>query len=572
MSRIVLGLNHQFHDASACILKDGELVAAVEEERLNREKHTRRFPERAAEQCLAIAGLDWGEVDHVAVSVRPGQDAHRMLAYTLANARSGGASVLRYELGRHVDRQRGLFRFLRRRFAGRRWPRLHFVPHHLAHAAGSYFASPFEDAALLSVDGSGEWATTFLGRAEGHRITRLHQSYFPMSLGSFYEAGTEFCGFRPNYDEGKTMGLAPYGDPERFARLVGSLVAIDEEGGVHLDLRWFDHPKGNERRCGEALLRALGERRRGQGAFEAHHRDAAAAFQQVLEERVLTMCRILRSKTGARKLVIAGGVALNSVMNGRLVRESGFDDLYVMAGAGDNGTSIGAAYYVEHGVLGGARRSVHDHPYLGAAYSNEAIARALESRGIRVETCGDVVERTASRLDEGKIVAWFQGRMEFGPRALGSRSILANPTLPDMKETLNLRVKHREPFRPFAPSVTREAKSTYFETTVDDPFMLKVCQVRPEHRARLPAVTHVDGSARLQTVSPAAHPRYHALLRALEERTGVPVVLNTSFNVMGQPIVESPSDALHGFLSTDIDALAIGDYFLDKSDPRCRGT
>lgn len=568
---VILGLNHHFHDSSACVLRDGELVSAAEEERFVREKHTRRFPARSADACLALAGVTARDVTDIAVSVQPGRDAHRLVGYALREAGRGGAAVLRYELTRMVRRQRALARFLRERWPLGRFPRVHFVPHHLAHAAGSYFASPFDEAALLAVDGSGEWATTFLGAARGSKVERFHQSYFPMSLGSFYEAVTEFCGFRPNYDEGKTMGLAPYGDPARFARLVGSLVRVDDEGGVHLDLRWFEHPRGGDRRMSDSLARALGTPRRQGEPIEACHRDAAAAFQGVLEERVLELCRVLQRRTSARDLVISGGVALNSVMNGRILRESGFERLYVMAGAGDNGTSIGAAYWVEHAVLGRPRRSPHEDPFLGTGYGDDAIASALSGFGIPAVERADVVAATADRIRDGKIVGWFQGRMEFGPRALGARSILANPTLPDMKATLNARVKHREPFRPFAPSVTSEKKSEYFETSSDDPFMLKVCAVRPEHRERLPAVTHVDGTARLQTVASEVAPRYHELLVALERRTGYPVVLNTSFNVMGQPIVESPSEAIHGFLSTYLDCLAIGSFLLDKESIGRRG-
>jgi len=571
MSRIILGLNHFFHDSSACVMKDGVLLAAVEEERMNREKHTRRFPANAARECLRVAGLEPRDVDHVALGVRPGQDAHRMLAHAVLHAKAGGGALLRYEAARAMRRQRALTAWLVDTWGLRHLPRVHYVPHHLAHVGGSYFASPYENAALLAIDGSGEWATTFLGQAKGGRVERFHQSYFPMSLGSFYEAATEFCGFRPNYDEGKTMGLAPFGDPARFAKLVGSWVQVDDDGGVHVDLRWFDYPRGGERRCAEPLTRALGPARRRDEPIEAHHRDAAAAFQRVLEERVLQLCKVLRRRSNARHLVLAGGVALNSVMNGRILRESGFDDLYVMAGAGDNGTSIGAAYWVEHAVLGGPHRSVHDDPFVGTGYGNDAIEKSLRGFGLSSEPVPDPIEQVAARIAEGKIVAWFQGRMEFGPRALGARSILANPTLPTMKAVLNERVKHREPFRPFAPSVVLERASEWFATSVADPFMLKVCAVRPEFRERLPAITHVDGSARLQTVRASSHPRYHALLQELGRRTGFPVVLNTSFNVMGQPIVESPDQAIHGFLSSDIDVLAIGDHVLEKASLPSRG-
>ena len=560
----VLGINYYFHDSSACLLRDGLLVAAVEEERLSREKHTCRFPERAAEQCLRIAGLDYGDVDHIAVSVSPGRDWERKLVYALAHPMSGGFELLRYEVDKMQKRQRALFRWLREHWPLTQLPKVHFVPHHLAHAGGSFFASPYEHAALLALDGSGEWASSFLGVARGGKIERYHQSYFPMSLGSFYEAVTEFCGFRPNYDEGKTMGLAPYGEPRRFGALVDKIVKVDDEGGIHIDLDWFDYHKGGERRYGAKLTEALGPARVAGEELEERHRDAAAAFQQVLEDRALAVCRMLRKRTNCRHLVLSGGVALNSVMNGRIVRESGFDDLYVMPGAGDNGTSIGAAFWVYHHTLGHPRRSVHDDPYLGERYSNDTIARALDAFHLPAEPQPNLTAAVAQRIHEGRIVGWFQGRMEFGPRALGARSILATPTSPDMKATLNARVKHREPFRPFAPSVMAGKKSEFFETIVDDPFMLKVCQVRPEYRSHLPAITHVDGSARLQTVHAETHPRYHELLAELEKRSGFPVVLNTSFNVMGEPIVESPRDAISCFLGTDIDALAIGDYLIDK--------
>ncbi len=561
----VLGINYYFHDSSACLVRDGQLVAAVEEERLIREKHTSRFPERAAEQVLRLGGLDYGDVEHVAVGVSPGRDWQRKLAYALCHPRRGGFDVFRHELDRLQRRQRALFGWLRDHWPLTQLPKVHFVPHHLAHAGGSFYASPYEEAALLALDGSGEWASSFLGAARGGTIQRYNQSYFPMSLGSFYEAVTEYCGFRPNYDEGKTMGLAPYGDPARFGGVVEPIVRVDDDGGIHIDLDWFDYPNGGESRCGKRLLDALGPARAPGAELEERHRDAAAAFQRVLEERVLTVCRMLRRRSGCRRLVLSGGVALNSVMNGRIVRESGFDDIYVMPGAGDDGTSIGAALWVHHHLLGHPRRFVHDNPYLGEGYSNDAIGRALDAFHLRASRRDDLVPAVAQRIHDGRIVGWFQGRMEFGPRALGARSILATPVSPQMKATLNARVKHREPFRPFAPSVMAERKSEFFATAVDDPFMLKVCQVRPEYRSHLPAITHVDGSARLQTVHRDTHPRYHQLLAELGERSGFPVVLNTSFNVMGEPIVESPRDAVHCFLSTDIDTLAIGDYLVDKA-------
>ena len=385
-----------------------------------------------------------------------------------------------------------------------------------------------------------------------------------MSLGSFYEAATEFCGFRPNYDEGKTMGLAPYGDPTTFGREVADMLRIDEEGGIHVDLSYFSFAFQGWQRCGPKFYEVFGPPRMPGQEFSDRHRDVAAAFQHVLEARVLELCSILHARTGCKHVVLGGGVALNSVVNGRIVRESPFEDVYVMPGAGDNGTCIGAAAYVEHVTLDNPRVEVHDDPYVGRAYSSDEIEAALRSSLLPVERCDDVTAVAARWLHEGQILAWFQGRMEFGPRSLGNRTILADPTRAEMKDVLNARVKHREPFRPFAPAVLAEHASEFFVTDVDAPFMLKVCPVRPERRKCLPAVTHADGSARVQTVHHRLNPRFHALIREFHALSGVPVVLNTSFNVMGEPIVESPLQAIRCFFSTGLDALVLGDYLVRK--------
>ncbi len=561
----VLGLNYYFHDSSACVMSDGRLVAAAEEERFVREKHTRRFPARAIDECLRLAGLDYGDIEHIAVGCSPLRDWGKRLRYAGLDPSRAREFVVG-ELRRLGTRQSGLAAWLFSNYASRRLPSVHFVPHHIAHVVGSYYVSPHESAALLALDGSGEWATSFLGVARGPAFECFQQSEFPMSLGSFYEAVTEFCGFMPNYDEGKTMGLAPYGDPRRFREVVRGLVSVDGDGRLGVDLSYFDYHSDGQRRCGPKFHDVFGAPRRRGEDFADRHRDAAAAFQEVLEERVLSLCGILKRRTAEKNLVIAGGVALNSVMNGRIVRESGFHDLYVMPGAGDNGTAIGAAAFVVHSTLGQPRHAVHDDPFLGGQHSPAAMKRALEAFSLPAVERPDVVGEVARRLHEGKIVGWFQGRTEFGPRSLGNRSILANPTLPEMKDQLNLRVKHRESFRPFAPSVTREKKAEHFETEVDDPFMLKVCYVRPSSRAKLPAITHVDGSARLQTVHRETNPRYHALLTRLEPLIGAPVVLNTSFNVMDQPIVETPREAIECFLATGIDTLALGDFVVDKNE------
>jgi carbamoyltransferase len=562
----VLGINYFFHDSSVCLVRDGKLIVAIEEERLSRDKHTTAFPELAIERALELAGVKADAIDAVAWAVKPSHNWTAKLRYAAVHG-PNASEFLRYELRRNASRQAAFQKWMWRTWPNPlRRPRLHHVEHHLSHVAGSFLVSPYQEAALLGVDGSGEWATSFLGVGLGSAIECFHQSYFPQSLGSFYEAVTEFCGFRPNYDEGKTMGLAPYGDAKRFYDTVAAIARVGPDGAILLDQSYFQFQFHGPTRCAPKFYDTFGAPRKPDKTvpFEDHHKDVAAAFQRVLEERALEMCDLLHQRTKCRYLVVAGGVALNSVMNGRIVRESAFDDLYVMPGAGDNGTSIGAAYYVYNVLLGQPRNFVHDDPYVGTWHADADIERALKARGLPVVRIDDVPERAAAALDQGKILGWFQGKMEFGPRSLGNRSILANPTLPDMKEVLNARVKHREAFRPFAPSVISEARQAFFASEVNAPFMLKVCPVLEDKRARLPAITHVDGSARLQTVHKETNPRFHAMISAFGKRTGVPVVLNTSFNVMGQPIVESPEDAIDCYLSTGIDELFIGDYHVAK--------
>ncbi|WP_428263352.1 carbamoyltransferase family protein [Haliangium sp.] len=562
----ILGINHYFHDTSVCLIVGGELVAALEEERFNRHKHTTVFPAQAAARCLAMGGLTPADIDHVAVSAEPTHKWQAKMAYAAKQPR-GARGFLKTEMRRYWSRRQSLQRWMEELWPspGAR-PRLHHVQHHLAHVGGSFLVSGFDEAALLGIDGSGEWATSLMGHARDTEIEVFQHSWFPMSLGSFFEAVTDWCGFRPNYDEGKTMGLAPYGDATRFYDRVAKLVRVDEDGGIWLDLSYFNHQFHGHRRYSQKFVDTFGPPRvkDKRVPFEEHHQDVAAAFQRVLEDRVLEMCHILHQRTNSKRLVLAGGVALNSVMNGRIVRESPFEDLYVMPGAGDNGTCIGAAYYAYHCVLGQPRCAVHDDPYVGTSYSDDDIRATLEACRLPLERHDDIEDVAADLLTQGHMLGWFQGRMEFGPRALGSRTILANPTLTDTKAILNARVKHREAFRPFAPACPSERAAEFFDSRVETPFMLKVCNVLPAQRERLPAITHVDGSARLQTVHQRLHPRFHKLCTAFGERTGVPVVLNTSFNVMGEPIVESPLQAIRCFFSTGLDELVLGSYLVRK--------
>ena len=562
----ILGLNFIYHDSTACVVKDGNLIVALEEERLTRQKHTSAFPVQAIGRCLDIAGLKAGDIDYIAVSFRPGLDRSRKILYGLKLGRKI-SPFIRKDVLHSWLKLRELNSWLNAVFAGKKRPTIHFVPHHISHVVGSFFVSPYERAALLSLDGLGEWATTFKGTGQGNTFRCLGQDYFPLSLGGVYEAATEFCGFRSNYDEGKTMGLAPLGNPETFGRTVEKMFWVNDDMSVGVDLSCFSYQYFGER-CGKKFYETFGQPREmtKSARFEQHHLDVAAAFQKQLEECVLKIARQLHEKTKEEYLVIAGGTALNSVTNGRLVRESGFKDLYVMPAAGDNGTAIGAAYYVYNSILGKPRAYVHDNPFVGTEYPNPAIQKILEEYKLVHQYIPDGTLETAvaDLLHRGYIIGWFQGRMEIGPRALGNRSILADPTLPDMKDKINAQVKHREAFRPFAPSCPIEDTPRFFEQHVADPFMLKVCDVRQDKRAVIPAITHVDGTARLQTVHKDTNPRYHLLLKEFEKVSGVPVLLNTSFNVMGEPIVESPADAIRCFFTTGMDYLVLGNYLVGK--------
>ncbi len=562
---IILGLNYYFHDSTACIIKDGKLIAAIEEERLNRDKHTRSFPMLAIERCLKIAKLEYNDIDHIAVSIKPSHNLGKKIMYSLKNLKTLKVFI-NHELVHGYNKQKSFWNWFGYHWDSKKTgPKVHFIEHHLSHAAGTFFVSPYKEAALLSIDGSGEWATTWLGYGKGNTTECLGQSYFPYSLGSFYEAITQFCGFRTSYDEGKTMGLAPMGDPEVFLDQVEKIVTVNKDGQLSIDLSYFNYQNMSWKRCSDKFFKIFGEPRKHGEEFKKHHMNVAAAFQRVLENKVLEICDILYNKTKAKYLVISGGVSLNSVMNGRIVRESPFKDIYVMPAAGDNGTAIGAAYYLYNGIFKKPRNFTHTNPYVGTRYTNEEIEKVLKGSKLNYEYHKDICDKAALLLEDGKIIGWFQGAMEIGPRALGNRSILASPAFPQMKDKINAEVKFRESYRPFAPSAILESKGEFFDLEVEAPFMLKVCNVLKEKQDVIPAVTHVDGSARLQTVSKDLNPRYHNLIKKLGENTGIPVVLNTSFNIQGEPVVESPKDAIRCFFSTGLDYLVIGNYVIGKN-------
>jgi carbamoyltransferase len=571
----ILGLNAYHGDAAAALVVDGELVAAAEEERFNRVKHCAGFPALAARWCLEDAGLDPGELHHVAIGRDPranlGAKLRRLasrppsLAYVRSRARNA-ASV-----GRGVEA--ALAEALGAKVAAR----FHPVEHHRAHAASAFLVSPFEEAAVLSVDGFGDFASTLTGHGRANRVDVTGRVLFPHSLGIFYTALTQWLGFPYYGDEGKVMGLAPYGDPERF---LPAMRGITREQGpaFRLALEYFTHHSLGVEMTWEAgspsigrifsrrLEDELGPARTAGEELSARHHDVAAALQARLEELVLHLARSLATSTGSRNLCLAGGVALNAVANGRIRGETPFEELYVQPAAGDSGTAVGAAFHVWHETLGAPRSTVMRHAYTGPGYDDTELEAALAAAGVEAERLDDelLFPLVAERIAAGDVVGWFQGRMELGPRALGNRSILADPRREDMKDVLNARVKNREPFRPFAPSVLAEAAGDWFDDDYPSPFMVLVYPVLPEKRSAVPAITHVDGTGRLQTVERDVSPRYHRLISEFDRLTGVPIVLNTSFNE-SEPIVMSPADALDTFAKTRIDLLVLGNYVVRRA-------
>lgn len=560
----VLGISCFYHDAAACLLHDGQIVAAAEEERFSRRKHDAEFPVHAVRFCLEHAGIGPEQLDAVAFYEKP---------------------LLKFEriLSSHIDGfpqsfevfTKAMTAWLREKLwignmivdqvshRGRIW----FGEHHLSHAASAFYPSSFDAAAVLTADGVGEWATTTAGVAHDKGIELIKEIRFPHSLGLLYSAFTAYLGFEVNEGEYKVMGMAAYGRP-RYLDQVRRLVDVAQDGSFQLDMRYFEHHR-SVRSFGRRLVALLGPPRRPEAPLEQRYADIAASVQCVLEDILLRLARDLRQTTGLPDLCMAGGVALNGLANACIYREAGFRRLFVPPAAGDSGGALGVAAFVSHEALHEPRMAPMRHAFLGPDYREETL-RFLERHDIPAVLLsdGELVERVADLLARGAVVGWFRGRMEFGPRALGARSILASPCRPEMKDLLNEKIKHRETFRPFAPAVPIESSSDYFELDCESPFMLQIVSVRPERRDEIPAVTHVDGTARLQTVAPDTQPIFHDLLRAFERRTGTPVLINTSFNVRGEPIVCGPADAFHCFSTTDMDYLVMGNALIGPDAKR----
>ena len=597
----ILGISAFYHDSAACLIEDGRLVAAAQEERFTRKKHDANFPHHAAHYCLDAGGVRIDEVDHIAFYDKPFLKFERLLETYVAFAPRGFRS---FRMAMPLWLKEKLFQKLLLRDELKKLgpeidieQRLLFAEHHQSHAASAFFASPFAEAAVLTMDGVGEWTTTSAGYGRGNNLEILKELHFPHSLGLLYSALTYHLGFKVNSGEYKVMGLAPYGEPRHVDLFFDHLMDLKPDGTFRLDMNYFDYCTGLTMTNGNFDRLFGAAPRKADELLTQRHMDVAASLQKVTEEVMLRLTRSLARETGAKNLCLAGGVALNCVGNGKVLRDGSFERIWIQPAAGDAGGAVGAALAAYHmyagkprqmngGANGGNGHDAMAGSYLGPSFAQEEIERRLAAAGARFERCDDatLIAGTVDGLVAGNAVGWFQGRMEFGPRALGARSILGDPRSPTMQKTLNLRVKYRESFRPFAPAVLREDVADWFELDADSPYMLLVADVVKRRqrqmtneeqslfgidklnvpRSDIPAVTHVDYSARVQTVHRGTNPRFHDLLTAFKARTGCPVLVNTSFNVRGEPIVHTPEDAFRCFMGSEIELLAAGNCLLRK--------
>ncbi|MBN1868217.1 carbamoyltransferase [Candidatus Sumerlaeota bacterium] len=588
----ILGISAFYHDSAACLVRDGRILAAAQEERFSRKKHDSGFPVHAVDYCLSEAGIEPEALSCVAFYEKPLLKFDRLIETYLAYAPRGIVSFMaalpgwlreKIRLPREIDKG------LRNRYRGP----IVFPMHHEAHAASAFFPSPFEEAAICTIDGVGEWSTTTIGCGEGNRVRLLEEIRFPHSLGLLYTAFTYYLGFKVNSGEYKVMGLAPYGEPKYLDPITEHLIDVRDDGSYWMDMRYFNYCEGLTM-TSERFHRLFGgPPRRPESDLTQREMDLAASLQAVTDRVMLNIARRAKERTGKRNLCMAGGCTLNCVANGKILREGLFDGIFIQPAAGDAGGALGAALATWHHVFDKPRRPVRpdaqEGSYLGPAFDDDRIRADLESFGAKFSLHGDdaaLLDLTAEALQSGKVVGWFQGRMEYGPRALGNRSILGDARSAEMQSTINLKIKFRESFRPFAPTVLAERCADYFEMDVESPYMLLVADVRRDRRrgdpeadrrlfgldrlkrdrSTVPAVTHVDYSARIQTTDRGRNPLYYDLIRKFEEKTGCPVVINTSFNVRGEPIVCTPRDAYHCFMCTDMDMLVLGHYVMHKAD------
>lgn len=557
----ILGISCFYHDSAACLIRDGEIVAAANEERFTRKKHDSSFPKLAIKYCLEHAGITPSSLDYVGFYDKPILKFDRILSTYIATWPKSYLAFLKF-IPAWFKEKLWTQNIIRENLCYR--GPIYFVEHHMSHAASAFLVSPFTEAAILTVDGVGEWATASFGIGRKSKVELLKEIHFPDSLGLLYSAFTYYLGFKVNSAEYKVMGAAPYGRPVYYDKIM-SLIDLKDDGSFLLNKKYFSWHYG---------LKMINKRfeqffghptRKSEDKIEQWHWDLAASLQKVTEEIVLRMANYVQSETGMDSLCMAGGVALNCVANSRVLRETRFKNIFFQPAAGDDGGALGVAFYIWNSILGNPRRFTFKHAYWGPEYTNDQIRIYLRSMNVAFKELSEVeiVEMTARLIADQKVIGWFQGRMEWGPRALGNRSILADARNKDNWQRVNLKIKFRESFRPFAPSVLEEEAKDYFDLDCQSPYMLLVAQVKKD---TVPAITHVDGSARIQTVSKEQNPLYHSLLSAFKRLTNCPLLINTSFNVRGEPIVCSPEDAFWCFMHTDMDYLVLGNFILDKRE------
>ncbi len=563
MPRHILGISCFYHDAAACLLRDGQVIAAASEERFTRKKHDPEFPSNAIAYCLKQAGITADQLDVVGFYDKPILKFERILCSAIATVPRSLSSFLR-SVPVWLRRKLWVSDIIAKELGYK--GKVVYVEHHLSHAASAFYPSPFEEAMVLTLDGVGEWATAAAGIGRGTELTILKEIHFPHSLGLLYSAFTAYLGFRVNSGEYKVMGAAPYGKPV-FYDQVRRLIDVKEDGSFQLNMDYFVFDIGDKTIDSRFENLFGGPGRVAESKLSQRDFDIAASIQKVTEEIVVKMARHWHKETGIPNLCMAGGVALNCVANGKILRETPIKNIFVQPAAGDAGGSLGVALFAHHVLDKNDARIPMQNAFWGPEFSNEDMYALLQDEGLPFETMQEpeLLDQTARWIAEGKVVGWYQGRMEFGPRALGNRSILGDARNPRMKDIINEKIKLREGFRPFAPAVKVEKVSEYFELDCPSPYMLLVAPVRQEKRALLPSVTHADGSARVQTVSRDENPRFYALIDRFEALTGMPVIINTSFNVRGEPMVCTPKEALNCFLRTDMDHLVMGNFVLSKS-------
>lgn len=564
----ILGLNCYYHDSAACLIKDGKIIAALEEERLNREKHTKKFPINSIKYCLKKANISMNDIDYIGFYIKPSLRL-RLLPIFLKGLPK---SLLGLKHAINTTNFLKIKKELKINFNLNKNTKFFFIEHHLAHAASSFFVSPFKESAILSIDGVGEVCTTWYGIGQDNKLKAIKKINFPHSLGFVYSAVTQYLGFKEDSDEYKVMGLAAYGKPKYYEEFK-DIIQLKKNGEFKINLKYFDYQYGKKPYFSKKFISLFGPNREKEGEIKDIHKDLASSLQKRFEDVLLNMLNYLYNITNSKNLCLVGGCALNSVANGKILKNTPFKNIYIQAAANDAGTSLGSAYYIYNYILNRPRNYIMNSAYLGPEFSTEDIKNYLDENNIKYikfENDQELIKTIAKLIYKNNVIGWFQGRMEFGPRALGNRSILANPCNPKIQDILNLKVKHREKFRPFAPVIDVEGADKYFEcdnpVPIPTDFMLMVYPIKKDKQKLIPAVTHVDGSGRLQTIRKEQNSLYYHIIKEFGNLTKIPILVNTSFNIRGEPIVCTPQDAYRCMMGTGIDYLAIDKFLIKRED------